>query len=82
MTIQKHANQIARQAGYGQATKITLGTRDGVLSHSRHGYYKYTTGERVSNAYRANFGWKNTDYCAAQTAVEVAVSLNHLAYAL
>ena len=82
MTIQKKANIIAREHGYGSATKIILGTTDLVISHSRYGYYKDTTGERVSNAYRNNFGWKNTHYRAAFTVVEVAVSSQYLAYAL
>jgi hypothetical protein len=81
-SIQKRANRIARQHGYGTATKIVLGTQDRVLRHDGYGYYKDTTREKVSNAYRNNFGWKNTHYEHATTTVEVAVPLNYLWLAL
>lgn len=70
---QRHANIIARKAGHGRATKVVLGTHDRVVHHTPYGYRKYTTGEYVSNAYRANFGWKNTYYQCAETVVEIAV---------
>ena len=73
MDIQKTANAIARRSGYGVATTVILGTEDRVLSHTRYGYRKYTTGEYVSNKYRNHFGWKNTYYQPALTTVVVAV---------
>jgi hypothetical protein len=57
MNLQKEANRIARQAGYG------------VAEHIAYGYRKYTTGEYVSNAYRSSFGWKNTYYQNASTTI-------------
>ena len=74
MDIIKKANIIARQAGYGWATKIIEGNQDRVVSHVDYGYRKNTTGEYVPNAYRNNFGWKNTYYQAAETVVEVNVN--------
>lgn len=71
--IRRRANAIARQSGYGVATRIVLGTKNQVLKHKRYGYYKNTTGERVPNAYRSKFGWKNTHYEGAMTTVEVDV---------
>lgn len=65
------ANRIARQEGYGKATQIVIGTQNRVLSHISYGYRKITTGEYVPNAYRANFGWKNTYYQGAETIVEI-----------
>lgn len=69
--IQKHANRIARKAGYGSATQIIMGKEDRVLEHVNYGWRKYTTGEYVPNAYRSKFGWKNTYYQKAETVVEV-----------
>lgn len=69
--MQKKANIIARKNGYGTATTIILGAENKVVSHTCYGYRKYTTGEYVSNKYRANFGWKNTYYQAAETTVMV-----------
>ena len=68
-SIQKQANIIARKAGYNNATKIIIGDENKVTSHISYGYRKYTTGEYVSNKYRANFGWKNTYYQSAETIV-------------
>ena len=62
---QKIANVFARKYGYGRATKVTF---DPTLSDHKlgevvqGGYRKNTTGEYVPNAYRSNFGWKNTYY--------------------
>ncbi len=69
---QRHANTIARKHGHGRATTVVLGAIDRVISHTQYGYRKYTTGEYVHNAYRNNFGWKNTYYQAAETVVEIA----------
>lgn len=71
--IQKRANRIARQNRYGRATKIILGDEDKVVKHLRYGWRKNTTGEYVPNAYRNNFGWKNTYYQAAETIVMVKI---------
>jgi hypothetical protein len=71
--LQKRANIIARRNGYGKATKIVLGAENKVVKHRRYGYVKNTTGEYVPNAYRNNFGWKNTHYVAAETVVMVAI---------
>lgn len=71
--IQKMANSIARKRGYGFASEIIFTNTDKpkVKKHTCYGYRKYTTGEYVSNSYRANFGWKNTYYQNAQTTVEI-----------
>ena len=70
MNNQRKANSIARQAGYGTATKIVYGQGPArVLRHTQYGYRKNTTGEYVSNKYRANFGWKYTYYQPAATTV-------------
>ena len=69
MNLQQEANRIARQAGYNIADHIVVGDHNGVIKHIRYGYRKYTTGEYVSNKYRANFGWKNTYYQNAVTTV-------------
>lgn len=69
--MQKRANSIARKHGYGRATFIVIGPDDKVISHTRYGYRKYTTGEYVSSAYRKNFGWKNTYYQNAITEVQI-----------
>ena len=71
MTTQQKANSIARQAGFGRATKVVMGDCDTVVNHVFYGYRKRSTGEYVSNAYRTNFGWKNTYYQSAETVVMV-----------
>lgn len=65
------ANSIARASGYGRATKIIRGKESGVVVRVDCGYRKNTTGEYVSNAYRKNFGWKNTYYQQAETVVMI-----------
>jgi hypothetical protein len=74
-TLQQRANSIARKAGYHSATEIILGDGDRVADHTRYGYRKNTTGEYVANAYRNNFGWKNTYYQRAITVVMVRSAL-------
>lgn len=70
MSYQRRANSIARAAGYGSATQIVFGVGPArVLRHVSCGYRKSSTGEYVSNAYRSNFGWKNTYYQHAKTTV-------------
>ncbi len=64
---QKQANVVARQNGFGRATKIFIGNCDKIIKHISYGYRKNTTGEYVCNKYRANFGWKNTYYQSAET---------------
>ena len=71
--LQKEANRVARQHGRGTATSIVFGSETKVLSHIHYGYRKYTTGEYVSNAYRNNYGWKNTYYQHAETVVMLAI---------
>ena len=66
------ANQIARSAGHGRATRIIEGNRDCVLSHVAFGYRKISDDQYVPNSYRSNFGWKNTYYQKAATVVMVA----------
>jgi hypothetical protein len=65
----KRANTIARRAGHQKATEIILGKSEGVASYTPYGYRKKTTGEYVPNAYRNNFGWKNTYYQNAETVI-------------
>lgn len=67
------ANSIARQHHCGKATEIEIGNENKIISFVSCGYRKYTTGEYVSNAYRANFGWKNTYYQTAQCKVMVQI---------
>lgn len=67
--IIKLANSVARKGGYGFATEIVFGNENKIISHINYGYRKYTTGEYVSNAYRHNFGWKNTYYQNSETTI-------------
>lgn len=60
--MQKKANSIARKNGFGRATEIIFGEEEKVVDYTKYGYRKATTGEYVSAAYRAKFGWKNTYY--------------------
>ena len=69
--IKKSANIIAREEGFGKASFIVSGDKNEVVEHIRYGYRKNTTDEYVPNAYRSNFGWKNTYYQAALTTVEI-----------
>lgn len=75
--VRKMANIVARQSGYGSATTVVCTTsgpiRPRVISHTRYGYRKNTTGEYVPNRYRNNFGWKNTYYQPAETVVAIPV---------
>jgi len=71
--LQTMANQVARRHGYMRADRILWGDRTTVVEHISFGYRKYTTGEYVSTAYRANFGWKNTYYQPAHTTVMLAI---------
>lgn len=75
--LQTRANRIARNNGYGSATSVILGKQDRIVNHTPYGYRKCTTGEYVPNAYRANFGWKNTYYQQAETVVEIALFASH-----
>ena len=72
--LQKLANCIARRNGYGRADSYMFGIEDKVISHTRYGYRKTSNGQYVSNAYRANFGWKNTYYQPARTVVQLNVT--------
>ena len=69
--LQLRANRVARNSGFGSATDVVLGNDNQVVAAYRYGYRKCTTGEYVPNAYRANFGWKNTYYQKARTTVEI-----------
>jgi len=71
--LQRYANSIARKQGCLRATYIIFGDRDRVISHTRYGYRKYSTGEYVPLAYLNNFGWKNTYYQHAITIVMLAI---------
>jgi len=75
-TLQQTANSIARKRGANIATSILFADipEGKVTNHVAYGYYKNTTGERVSNAYRRNFGWKNTSYHAAVCEVTLPLS--------
>ena len=74
-TTQQIANSIARKNGASIATSIIFADipQGKVTNRVEFGYFKHTTGERVSNAYRRNFGWKNTSYRPA--ACEVTLPL-------
>ena len=67
----RKANAFARRVGRGSATSITFGDEDKFLGYTRCGYRKTTTGEYVSNAYRAKFGWKNTYYQHAECDIQL-----------
>lgn len=67
--IQRNANKIARNHKFGKATDIVFGDQDKVIYRVSPGFRKFTTGEYVPNAYRNNFGWKNTYYQKAITVV-------------
>ena len=74
--IKRLANSVARQAGYGFATRIKIDRRlrpgtGKVVSRTDFGYRKYTTGEYVPNSYRSKFGWKNTYYQNAETTIAI-----------
>jgi hypothetical protein len=69
----KTANQIARTYRHGRATEIIVGDDSRCLTAVSCGYRKYTTGQYVSNAYRNNFGWKNTYYQHAKCKVMVNI---------
>ena len=66
-TTQQIDNSIARKNGANTATSIVFAdiAEGRITNRVKFGYYKNTTGERVSNAYRRKFGWKNTSYHAA-----------------
>ena len=69
--LQRRANSIARKYGRNRATEVILGTEDRMAEYLPFGYRKYTTGQYVPNAYRRNFGWKNTYYQHAKVVVEL-----------
>jgi hypothetical protein len=76
MDNQKFANIIARKNGYGKATEVVITDKipvgmGKVITRIEPGYRKKTTGEYVPNAYRNNFGWKNTYYQFAITVVAI-----------
>ena len=66
------ANSIARKNGFGRATKVIRCGVSGFVDGRKCGYRKFTTGEYVSNAYRAKFGWKNTYYQHSECTVSIA----------
>lgn len=70
--IQRWANSVARAMGYGKATEVVIDhnlTAPTLIKRLPYGYRKITTGEYVPNAYRNNFGWKNTYYQSAVTVI-------------
>ncbi len=71
--LQTRANSIARKYGMGRATSVIFGDEEKVTESLAYGYRKNTTGEYVPNAYRANFGWKNTYYQSAQCTVQLSI---------
>ncbi|HRU49811.1 MAG TPA: hypothetical protein P5297_07725 [Bacilli bacterium] len=76
--LQKFANSIARKRGYGTATEVIFSPErkiGAVISRTKPGYRKCTTGEYVPKKYLRNFGWKNTYYCHAKTVVELPISI-------
>ena len=69
----KPANIIARKHRWGRATEVIYGSDNRIVDTQSYGYRKWTTGEYVPNAYRNNFGWKNTYYQHAVCVVEINV---------
>jgi len=80
MNLQQYANSIARKHGHGFATSIIFEDIEMayIKSHTPYGWRKKTTGEYVPNAYRNNFGWKNTYYQYAETVVALPQTLQTL----
>lgn len=70
-TAQQEANAFARSRGFGKANQIIIGEEMTVARHISYGYRKNTTDEYVPNAYRQNFGWKNTYYQNAETTIQI-----------
>lgn len=70
-TIRQFANAFARSKGYGMATSIIVGEETKIYHTVNYGYRKKTTGQYVCNAYRNNFGWKNTYYQNQITIVQI-----------
>lgn len=73
-TLKQYLNAFARENKYGFYTHIIPGEKLQIIKRLPAGYRKYTTGEYVPNAYRANFGWKNTYYQHAITKIEVPIT--------
>lgn len=75
--LQKLANSIARQFGYGRATKVLFGNvkEPKIIDRVAPGYRKNTTGQYVPKKYLMNFGWKNTYYCHAVLVVMLPLEL-------
>ena len=67
----RKANVIARAAGFNRATRIVSGKENKVIDYVQPGYRKYSNNQYVSNAYRNNFGWKNTYYQHAICVVSI-----------
>ena len=73
--ITRHANKIARNAGAGAATSITIGDADKVLHRLPNGNRKRSDDTYVSRAYM-NKGWSS---CYSQRSVcDVSVSARAL----
>jgi len=75
--LQKLANSIARQKGYGSATEVLFGNcfQAEVIDRTDYGYRKKTTGQYVPKKYLMNFGWKNTYYQHAETVILLPFSI-------
>jgi hypothetical protein len=73
--IKLHANRIARKAGSGAATLITIGKTDRITKRLLSGNRKKSDGSYVSNAYMKK-GWSS---CYSQHSVcEVEVDAHAL----
>ena len=71
----KRAASFARHHGCKMTQfEISETKPTGIVERTEYGYRKYTTGEYVSNAYRRNFGWRNTYYQEAHTRVRVNIA--------
>jgi len=73
--IQTTANAVAREFGQGMATDLVPGEKLEVVDYTTYGYRKYSDDSYVSNAYRDNFGWKNTYYQNSLTTVSLPPEL-------
>ena len=73
-TLSSYLNAYVRENGGSTFTGFVIGETLAVRHHQRSGYRKHTTGQYVPNAYRANFGWKNTYYQNAEWVVEVPIT--------
>ena len=70
--IDQVRREVAAAGTSWQSVELLASSKKG-SKFVRSGYRKLTTDEYVPQAYRANFGWKNTYYQAAKLTIYVVV---------